>query len=131
MKQDIVGILKRVTAIVKVAPFAIALLYVLLMIIYLLDEDLTGYADMFCYTSPAIIVLLLLLSKTLKLCVWHRLQCCLPLLPYVVDFIDNCLYQLNIVCCFINTLLILLICLLSLINAYFVFYKLQCCTRKH
>jgi hypothetical protein len=130
MKQDIVSILKRVTAIVKVAPFVIALLYILSTIMYLLDENLTGYADMICYTSPVIIIMLLLLSKTLKLCVWHRLQCCLPLLPYLVDFIDNSLYKLNIVVCFLNTLLILLVCLLSLINAYFVFYRPQCCIRK-
>lgn len=122
--MGMVEILRRVTVTVKVFPFFYALIYIAAMFGYLLfDEDACTWIDTLFFMSALNVALLVRLSYCLKLCVWHRIQCCLPLLPQPIIFIDNH------VCCFgetlaiINAWLAIIIFALSLVNAYKVFIK--------
>lgn len=119
-----IQILRRVTKTVKIAPFVLAVLYMLSMIGYMVFSDtIATILDYLFYISPSTIVILLILSKSTKMCVWHRLECMLPMVSMLPALFDNLIIELTNVAAYINASTIALIFLLSLLNAYFVFIK--------
>jgi hypothetical protein len=120
----IVRILRKVTKIVKIYPFVYAVLYALCMIGYLVCDDIVSVMlDQLFYTSPIVVSCNILLSYSLKLCKWHRLQCLLPMIPLITLLVDITIYPISKIASTINALTIILLFTLSLINAYFVFIK--------
>lgn len=120
----LVHILRRVTKIVKIYPFVYAVLYALCMIGYLVCDDIVSVMlDQLFYTSPIVVSCNILLSYSLKLCKWHRLQCLLPMFPLIPLFIDYLIFPVSKLAFTINALTIMLLFIFSLINAYFVFIK--------
>ena len=120
----LVRILRKVTTIVKIYPFVYAVLYALCMIGYLVCDDIVSVMlDQLFYTSPIVVSCNILLSYSLKLCKWHRLQCLLPMFPLIPLFIDYLIFPVSKLAFTINALTIMLLFILSLINAYFVFIK--------
>lgn len=120
----IVAILRNVTLIVQLYPFAYTVLYVLCMVGYLVgSEELSCTLDQLFYTSPISILFALILSRSLKLCKWHKLECVLPMIPLIHLAIDSYIIPLSNVSAIINVGTIIVLCILSLINAYFVFIK--------
>ena len=120
----IVRILRKGTAIVKVNPFAYSILYVSCMLVYMFcSDEMATLCDQLFYTSPFMIVCAIGLSYSLKLCKWHRLECILPLLPTCMELVDEFIYSFTKLVSYLNAILIGIICLTSLINAYFVFIK--------
>lgn len=119
-----IQILRKVTKTVKIAPFVLAVLYMLSMIGYMVFSDtIATILDYLFYISPNTIVILLILSKSTKMCVWHRLECVLPMVSMLPALFDNLIIELTNVAAYINASTIALIFLLSLLNAYFVFIK--------
>lgn len=120
----IVRILRKVTTIVKVYPFAYSILYVSCMLVYMFcSDEISTLCDQLFYTSPFMIVCAIGLSYSLKLCKWHRLECILPLLPTCMGLVDKFICSFTKLASYLNAILIGIICLASLINAYFVFIK--------
>lgn len=120
----IVQILRKVTRTVKIAPFILAVLYMMSMVGYLLFSDTVSIIlDYLFYISPSTIVILLILSKATKMCVWHRLECVLPLVSMLPALFDDLILELTNVAAYINASTIAVIFLASLVNAYFVFVK--------
>lgn len=120
----IVKILQRVIVMVKVYPFIYALLYIFCMVAYLFgSETISTILDLLFYTSPVAVVFELILSKILKLCKWHRMECVLPMIPLIHLFVDSFLFPLATISAILNVITIIIICCLSLVNAYFVFIK--------
>ena len=120
----IVTILRKTTRIVKVYPFIYAMLYVMCMFGYMLfSENVATILDQLFYTSPIVVSCNIALSYSLKLCKWHRMECSLPLIPMLPLFVDYYIYPLNNIAVGINTTIMIILCLASLINAYFVFIK--------
>ena len=120
----IVNILRKATRIVKLMPFIYAIVYIFSMIGYLLFSDnVATFLDTMFYVSPIAILFSLRLSTVLKMCVWHKLECILPLIPTALVFVDEFIMQFTILYAYINVVIILFLCLASLINAYFVFIK--------
>ena len=119
-----IQILRRVTKTVKIAAFVLAVLYMLSMIGYMVFSDtIATILDYLFYISPSTIVILLILSKSTKMCVWHRLECVLPMVSMLPALFDDLIIELTNVAAYINASTIALIFLLSLLNAYFVFIK--------
>lgn len=119
-----IQILRRVTRTVKIAPFVLAVLYMFSMIGYMLFSDyVSTILNYLFYISPSTIVILLLLSKSTKMCVWHRLECILPLVSMLPALFDEMIMNLTNVAAYINAATIAFISLASLVNAYFVFIK--------
>lgn len=120
----LVRILRKVTTIVKIYPFVYAVLYALCMIGYLVCDDIVSVMlDQLFYTSPIVVSCNILLSYSLKLCKWHRLQCLLPMIPLITLAVDVTIYPISKIASTINALTIILLFILSLTNAYFVFIK--------
>ena len=120
----IVSILRKVTKVVKIYPFVYAILYALCMFGYMIgSEGLSCALDQLFYTSPISILFALILSRSLKLCKWHKLECILPMIPLIHLAIDSYIIPLSYVSAIINVGTIIANCILSLINANFVFNK--------
>ncbi len=118
-----VRIAQKATFVVKVMPFAYAFLFMSCLIAYMFTSDeVQTILDTIFYISPITIIFTLILSKTCKLCKWHRLECVLPLLSQVTVMIDL-FYPLTEVAAQINVATIIAIFLLSIINAYFTFWR--------
>lgn len=122
--MGMVEILRKVTTTIKVFPFFYALIYIPSMFAYLvLSEDACTTLDTLFYMSVLMVVFLVRLSYCVKLCIWHRLQCCLPLLSQPIIFIDNNIYYFGENIVILNTWVAITLFVLSLVNAYFVFIK--------
>lgn len=120
----IVQILRKVTRTVKIAPFILAVLYMMSMVGYLLFSDTVSIIlDYLFYISPSTIVILLILSKSTKMCVWHRLECILPMVAMLPALVDDFIKRFTNSATVVNISTIGVIFLASLINAYFVFIK--------
>lgn len=120
----IVQILRRTTALVKWFPFIYTVIFIVSMCAYYwISEDVANALDAILYTSPLFMVFTLILSRILKLCKWHRLQCCLPLYPIILVGIDKYLIHINRVTTGFLIASVIMLCILSLINAYFVFRR--------
>ena len=122
--EGAIQILRKATATVKVAPFAFALLYLVALVVYLLfDDTIATMTDLLFYVSPVAVFFNLRMSKIFKMCKWHRLECLLPLLPIVIVFINGFGFIIPDIAVYVNWSVNLIIFLLSLLNAYFVFIK--------
>lgn len=124
MDEYLIKTVRRVTVTVKTFPF----FYVLGMILYWLIAPTLSIRtvmeiDSAIFLSLIMTLFLIRLSYCVKLCKWHRLQCCLPLLPQIVDKIDVYIYEFGIYLAIINYIVFGVMAILSLINAYFVFIK--------
>lgn len=120
----IVTILRNVTLIVQIYPFVYTMLYALCMLGYLVgSEMLSCTLDQLFYTSPISVLFALILSRSLKLCKWHKLECVLPMIPLIHLAVDTYLVSLSNVSAIVNVGTIIALCILSLVNAYFVFRK--------
>ena len=94
--KRLVDVLRRITRFVQLLPFAYLLLYAVLLLIEPLVSDVFMAAvSGLAYVPPSVIVATLLLSKTLRLCVWHKAACVFPLSSSVTDFVDNYVIQLT------------------------------------
>ena len=71
--------LRDITLAVQIAPFVISLLYILGITAQLLfSGDTSWLFSIILYTPPPIILIMLIFSRMLHLCKWHRLACALP-----------------------------------------------------
>lgn len=122
LNAALVTILRRTTSTVRLFPFLYAPVYIASMFGYLLfTESAAIVLDTLFYLSFLTVALLVRLSYCLRLCVWHRIQCCLPLLPQPLIFIDNYIYRFGETIVIINLWLAILIFTMSLVNAYHTF----------
>lgn len=124
MKEWLITTLRKVTVTVKIAPFVLALFYMLTILGYMyMPETIIYILDTLLYCSPTMVILLIILSKQLQLCFWHRLECSLPILCMVPGIIDVIVFPLSEAATYINAVTLSFLLLLSLVNAYFVFVK--------
>lgn len=122
--NSIVEAVRTATKVVKVFPFLYAVIMLLMLPINAYCRaEFALYIGMMFYISVLFVALLIRLSYCFKLCKWHRLQCSLPLIPQMMDYIDTHIYEFNVSWANINTALYLGLFTLSLVNAYHVFIK--------
>lgn len=124
MEEYLFRIVKSVTAVVKHFPF----LYAFGLILYWLIAPILSYevistVDSLIFLSAIMVAFLIRLSYCVKLCIWHRLQCALPLLPQAIAQFDEYIYEFGEYVSVVNYTSTGIVFTLSLINAYFVFMK--------
>lgn len=87
-------VLRKVTRAVQLAPFAYLAFFGLFLVCeFWIPESFVGLVDKCLYVSPAFIVVMLLASRLLKLCPWHRAACLIPGSTQLEDFVDSMLFQ--------------------------------------
>ena len=85
----VIDILRKVTRLVQVAPFAYLALYSIYMIFgALVPDGAVSMADGVMFNSPAVTILFLVLSRLLKLCRWHKAACLIPSASQVEGVVD-------------------------------------------
>ena len=116
--------LRDITLAVQIAPFIISLLYILGITAQLLfSGDTSWLFSMILYTPPPIILIMLIFSRMLHLCKWHRLACALPLVPFCFTMIDAYLIELSDIAVWILNGLAIAMIIMLLMAAYNVFLK--------
>lgn len=86
----LVVILRRVTRAAQLLPFAYLAVYALMLLTEaFLPDTLFCIVDDIACVSPASMGVMLLASHLLKLCVWHKAACLLPMASRVTEFVDN------------------------------------------
>lgn len=116
--------LRDITLAVQIAPFVISLLYILGITAQLLfSGDTSWLFSIILYTPPPIILIMLIFSRMLHLCKWHRLACALPLVPFCFTMIDAYLIELSDIAVWILNGLAIAMIIMLLMAAYNVFLK--------
>lgn len=122
----ILAIVRKVTKAIKIFPFLYTILFLITSPIIAFSEfDIAQDVSGLIYMSFVMFLFLIYLSYSVKLCFWHRLQCILPLFPQIIVFIDANFYEFEESLMTIDFVVDIIIFLLSLINAYFVFIRPQ------
>jgi hypothetical protein len=113
----VVKVLKNTTSFVKLLPFINTFIVLICCLaFFVIDDDTKEILDMTFYVSPAYCASLLVLSKLLHFCIWHKIQCCLPMLPLVLVVIDS-FHELGENVAILDYSCMSLIIILSIINA--------------
>jgi len=124
---DLAGLVKKlryVTLAVQLMPFLYAVPYLATLVITSqAPEDIVKLFDTLFYVSPIVVAGLLVLSKLLCLCRWHKTACVLPLLPQVVSFIDYYIIELTEIAAQVNIILFGSMAIILLVSAYNIFMK--------
>lgn len=116
--------LRDITLAVQIAPFVISLLYILGITAQLFfSGDTSWLFSIILYTPPPIILIMLIFSRMLHLCKWHRLACALPLVPFCFTMIDAYLIELSDIAVWILNGLAIAMIIMLLMAAYNVFLK--------
>ena len=88
--SSVIRILRKVTRIVQLAPFAYLVFYVAYMLFgYFASEEALCVADSLMTISPATTGMMLAGSKLFKLCRWHKTACLLPMTSQVEGYVDS------------------------------------------
>lgn len=127
MKKDvdigpIMAMMRSAYRLVKIAPFAYSVIYIVGIGIYAFcGEDMSDFIKVMLYVSPVTVIYNLLLSKAFKLCIWHKIECCLPLAVIIALSVDA-FFPLEKVATAV-IIAILCICIgLSVTNLIFIFH---------
>ena len=122
--ENLVHSYRLIQTFVKVLPFVYAVGYLVAMVGYLFcNEVLSTWLDYCLYVSPLTVLMNLCLHRLLELCKWHRLACLLPLIAFATVVVDSWVVEFGHYAVFINVGVIIILLLLSLLSAYFVFIK--------
>lgn len=87
--STIIGILRRLTRLVQLAPFVYLVVYATyLLFSWLLPDSVLGILDSMLFLSPATSGGFLVLSRLLKLCKWHKAAIMIPFSSQIEGYID-------------------------------------------
>ena len=100
-RNDVVAsalqILRRIRKAVQITPFVYVFCYLVILVLYnTADELVLDILDDLFYASPLVIFANLVFSKILKLCIWHKVACLLPLLPEIANLCDPIIFEWRI-----------------------------------
>lgn len=88
----LVAVMRKVTRTAQLLPFAYLALYAVVLLTELfLPETLFCIVDDVACVSPLSVGVMLTASHILRLCVWHKTACVLPMLSRVTEYIDTCI----------------------------------------
>jgi len=121
---ELIEKLRAVTLAVQVIPFAYTAIYVVVLAVYpFISENAMCSLDTLFYVSPCACAAFLVLSRSLKLCKWHRAACILPVTPQVSVLLDRTVVNFSNAAVKAHIFTTALMAVLLLIAAYNVFLK--------
>lgn len=92
--SGVLRILRKLTRCIQILPFAYLILYAVVLLTEPFESDAIYEAiGSVAYAPLSGIAFLLFLGRMLKLCVWHKAACLIPVSSRVTDFIDNYILQ--------------------------------------
>lgn len=122
--KDLIGKLRSITLAVQITPFIYTAIYIGVLVAYLhAREPVLVVLDTLFYISPLLIVLLLVESRILQLCKWHKLACVLPITPQVANMADTFVIPFSADGARALNLVIVAMAVVLLVAAYNVFFR--------
>lgn len=117
--SKIIGILRRVTRLIQLAPFVYLAIYsAYLLLGCIVPDDIVCLADGVMFSSPLATTAMLVLSRALKLCRWHKAACLIPSASQIEGVVDSYLFT------FTQTEIVIINILLGVISfAFLIFAK--------
>lgn len=116
--------LRDITLAVQIAPFVVSFFFIVGIIVQTFcSVDTAWLFSIILFTPPPIIIIMLIFSKILHLCRWHRLACTIPLVPFCFTIIDAYLIELTDIAVYILNGITACMTILLLAAAYNVFLK--------
>jgi len=86
----LVTVLRKTTRWVQLLPFAYLVVYALVLFTEpILPDNVYTLIDAVLNVPPIVVALFLVLSRLLKLCIWHKIACLIPMLSRIVNAIDS------------------------------------------
>lgn len=124
-RLDLEGLIKKlrhITLATQLMPFIYGGFYILSLFLYTVGtEETARLCDTLFYVSPIVVIEFLVLSRLLRLCKWHRIACCVPLIPQVMSAIDYYIIELSEIIVQVDIFIYMSSIILLLIAAYKVF----------
>lgn len=76
---------------IQVFPFVYAAMFIFLYGSYsFLDNELARFIiDYAFFVSPIVVLAHYLYSRVLRMCIWHRVACLIPLITQIADLLDT------------------------------------------
>lgn len=117
--SSLVKLLRKITRIVQIIPFVYVFFYGLYMVgSAFLPESILCLADSLMYSSPIATGGLLVASRLLKLCRWHKAACIIPSSSQIEGFVDSFMYTFSQHELFIINTALGMVAFLFIIRAY-------------
>lgn len=92
--SNLVAVLRRITRIVQMVPFAYLVFYAVYLMLNITASDVVvGWLDSFLTVTPLASAGMLFASRLLKLCRWHKIACIIPSTSDVGTYIDSNIFQ--------------------------------------
>jgi len=92
----VITVLRKVTRGAQIVPFAYLLVFAFVLLFEpVLSDGVFNAINELLYMPPAVFVILLAVSRLLKLCVWHKAACAFPLIPQAENYIDGYVVELT------------------------------------
>lgn len=124
-RLDLEGLIKKlrhITLATQLMPFIYGGFYILSLFLYTVGtEETARLCDTLFYVSPIVVAEFLVLSRLLRLCKWHRIACCVPLIPQVMSLIDYYIIEFSEIIVQVDIFIYMSSIILLLIAAYKVF----------
>ncbi len=124
-RLDLEGLIKKlrhITLATQLMPFIYGGFYILSLFLYTVGtEETARLCDTLFYVSPIVVAEFLVLSRLLRLCKWHRIACCVPLIPQVMSLIDYYIIEFSEIVVQVDIFIYMSSIILLLIAAYKVF----------
>ena len=125
--SNLVSVLRRITRIVQLIPFAYLVLFATYMLLDMVTSDATmGWLDSLINITPSTTACLLFFSRLLKLCRWHKIACIIPVTSDIETFIDSNILQFTQCEVFAIDLVMLVLSVLFLLLAHKHFFSRGC-----
>ena len=119
--EAIVCALRKSTRIIRGFPFAYLFLFSIYMLIFpFMPEWISGIIDVSLVGNPLFVLLLLSMSRVLKLCAWHKTACIIPASTRIEGYIDSYIFTFTQ-----NDLIVIHVCIgiIAIVFLAFAFKK--------
>ena len=94
--QKVVKIFKRTVRTVKAIPYLFLFVYCIYLVVACTrSKILMSILDFIYGTSVGLSLFILLLSKELGLCIWHKVACLIPITSLIVSIIDAFIFYFS------------------------------------
>lgn len=121
--KDLIHKLRSITLAVQFIPFVYTTIYIGVLVAYShAREPFLVVLDTLFYVSPLLICLLLVESKILQLCKWHKMACVLPILPQTANIVDSLFFEFSTTEVNILNCTVIIMAVALLVAAYKVFF---------
>lgn len=94
--KRIIAILRKTTRWVQLLPFAYLAVYAMVLLTEpILSDKVYDVVDFFLNVPPIVVAVFLVLSHLLKLCIWHKIACLIPMASRLVNIFDGAIMTLT------------------------------------